>query len=295
MNISTWRAKKKFVTVEGRKMAYIEMGSGNPIVFQHGNPTSSYLWRNILPKLSTFGRCIALDLIGMGDSDKLPDSGPTRYTLAEHRRFFDGALAALGVREHVTLVIHDWGSSLGFDWCRRHPGAVEGVCYMEGIVKRLTWEEFPAAATEIFHVFRSPAGEEAVLQNNVFVEAVLPGAILRKLTDEEMNAYRAPFLNPGEDRRPMLTWPRQIPLADEPVEVCENVDAYGAYMKDAPFPKLMIAGDPGMIMNGSPGTFARTWKNQEIVTVPGLHFLQEDSPDEIAAAITAWLTKIRQQ
>ena len=293
MKLSIWRAKKQFVNVGGRKMAYVEMGTGNPIVFQHGNPTSSYLWRNIMPKLSAFGRCIAIDLIGMGDSEKLPNSGPTRYTFAEHRTFWDGALAALGVYRKVTFVIHDWGTALGFDWCRRHPGAVDAVCHMEGVVQRLTWEEWPAAATDIFHVFRSPAGEEAVLANNVFIEGVLPNAILRKLTDEEMDAYRAPFLNPGEDRRPMLTWPRQIPLANEPIDVCEIVDAYGAYMKAADCPKLMIAGDPGMIMNGSAGVFARSWKNQDEVTVKGLHFLQEDSPTEIAGAIEAWLIRIR--
>ena len=293
MNIDNWRAKKKFVNVEGRRMAYVEMGIGNPIVFQHGNPTSSYLWRNILPKLSQFGRCIAVDLIGMGDSEKLPDSGPERYTFVEHQRYWGGALAALGVRDNVIFVIHDWVTALGFDWCRRNPAAVKAVCHMEGIVQRLTWEEWPAEATEIFHVFRSPAGEEAVLNNNVFVEGVLPSAILRKLMPEEMDAYRAPFLNPGEDRRPMLTWPRQIPLAGEPRDVCEIVDAYGAFMKDAPFPKLMIAGEPGMIMNGSAGTFARTWKNQEFATVKGLHFLQEDSPQEIVDAVANWLKRVQ--
>ena len=293
MNIDNWRAKKKFVNVEGRRMAYVEMGMGNPIVFQHGNPTSSYLWRNILPKLSQFGRCVAIDLIGMGDSDKLPDSGADRYTFVEHQHYWGGALAALGIRDNVTFVIHDWGTALGFDWCRRNPAAVKAVCHMEGIVQRLTWEEWPTEATEIFHVFRSPAGEEAVLNNNVFVEGVLPSAILRKLTLEEMDAYRAPFLAPGEDRRPMLTWPRQIPLAGEPKDVCEIVDAYGAFMKDAPFPKLMIAGEPGMIMNGSAGTFARTWKNQEVVNVKGLHFLQEDSPQEIVDAVANWLKRIQ--
>ena len=269
------------------------MGIGDPIVFQHGNPTSSYLWRNILPKLSQFGRCIAVDLIGMGDSDKLPNSGSDRYTFVEHRQYWDGALYALGIRKNVTFVIHDWGTALGFDWCRRNPGAVKAVCHMEGIVQRLTWEEWPAEATEIFHVFRSSAGEEAVLKNNVFVEGVLPSAILRKLMPEEMDAYRAPFLNPGEDRRPMLTWPRQIPLAGEPRDVCEIVDAYGAFMKDAPFPKLMIAGEPGMIMNGSAGSFARTWKNQEFATVRGLHFLQEDSPQEIVDAVANWLERVQ--
>ena len=292
MNIAEWRSKKQFVTVDGRKMAYVEMGSGDPIVFQHGNPTSSYLWRNIMPQLADRGRCIAVDLIGMGDSDKLPNSGPQRYTFKEHQQYLYGAWEALGITDQVTFVIHDWGSALGFDWCRQHPGAVKAVAHMEGVVQRLDWSEWPEAATEIFHTFRSEAGEEVVLKKNIFVEGVLPNSIMRKLTNEEMDAYRAPFLEAGESRRPTLTWPRQIPLGGEPVDVCETVDQYGAYMKDADMPKLFIAGDPGMIMNGTPGEFARSWKNTSEATVKGLHFLQEDSPDEIAAAVTDWLDRI---
>jgi len=289
MHQDTWREKKQYVEVNGKKMAYVEMGSGDPIIFQHGNPTSSYLWRNIMPQLTEFGRCIAVDLIGMGDSDKLSNSGPDRYTLKEHQQYLYGAWDALGVENNVTFVIHDWGSALGFDWCRQHPGAVRGVAHMEGVVQRISWDEWPDAATEIFRTFRSPAGEDVVLEKNVFIEGVLPNSIMRKLSDEEMEAYRAPFVNPGEDRRPTLTWPRQIPLGDEPVDVCEMVDAYGAYMKDADMPKLFIAGDPGMIMNGTPGEFARSWKNTSEASVKGLHFLQEDSPDEIAAAVKNWL------
>ena len=291
MNNADWRAKKRYVEVDGLKIAYVEMGSGAPIVFQHGNPTSSYLWRNILPQLVGHGRCIAIDLLGMGDSDKLPDSGPSRYTLKEHSHYWDGALQALGVEDGITFVLHDWGTALGFDWCRRHPHAVKGVSYMEGIVQRIGWDEWPAAATEIFRMFRSPAGEQAVLENNVFIEGVLPSAMLRTLGDEEMAAYRAPFLTAGEGRRPMLTWPRQIPLGDEPQEVCEIVDAYGAYMQAANFPKLFISGNPGMIMNGKAAAFARTWRNQQEVTVNGLHYLQEDSPNEIAEAISIWLNQ----
>ncbi len=290
--MSHWSDKKQFVDVDGARMAYVEMGQGRPIVFQHGNPTSSFLWRNIMPQLADLGRCLALDLIGMGDSDKLPDSGPDRYTFKEHQHYWDRALEALGVSQDVIFVIHDWGSALGFDWTRRHPDAVAGVCHMEGVVKRLTWEEWPEAATEIFRIFRSPAGEEVVLEKNVFVERVLPSSILRKLTEEEMDAYLAPFRNPGEDRRPTLTWPRQIPLADEPVDVCETVDAYGAFMQSSDIPKLFINADPGMIMNGPPADFVRSWKNHSEVTVKGLHFIQEDSPDEIATAIRNWLQSI---
>ena len=292
MNKEVWAAKKRFVEVNGSKMAYVEIGAGDPIIFQHGNPTSSYLWRNIMPHFADMGRCIAVDLIGMGDSDKLPNSGPDRYTFKEQQRYLYGAWDALGVKDMVTFVIHDWGTALGFDWCRQHPGAVKAVAHMEGVVKRISWEEWPDAATDIFRAFRSDAGEDLVLEKNVFVEGVLPSSIIRDLEEEEMDAYRAPFANAGEDRRPTLTWPRQIPLGDEPIDVCETVDAYGAYMKDVDIPKLFISGNPGMIMNGSPGEFARSWKNSSDATVKGLHFLQEDSPEEIAAAIKDWLAGI---
>ena len=287
--MNSWSAQKKFVEVEGHKMAYVEQGSGRPIVFQHGNPTSSYLWRNILPQLADLGRCIAVDLIGMGDSAKLPDSGPQRYTFVEHRRFWEAALDALGVNEDIIFVIHDWGSALGFDYTARHPERVAGVCYMEAVVRPMSWEEWPAAATEIFKAFRSPAGETVVLEKNVFVERVLPTSILRDLSAEEMDAYIAPFRNAGEDRRPTLTWPRQIPLGDEPADVCEIAANYAAFMQQSPIPKLMIDAEPGMIMKGDVGAFARSWPNQTEASVKGLHFIQEDSPDDIAAAVRDWL------
>lgn len=290
--MSSWSEQKKFVRVDGRRMAYVEMGSGRPLVFQHGNPTSSYLWRNILPKLASLGRCIAVDLIGMGDSDKLPDSGPSRYTFAEHSHYLDGAFSALGIEQDIVFVLHDWGSALGFDWMRRHPGAVAGVAHMEGIVKPLRWDEWPAGASEIFRAFRSEAGDDLVLNKNVFVENVLPKSILRPLSEEEMEVYRAPFRNAGEDRRPTLSWPRQIPLGNQPADVCALVEAYGAYLKHAPMPKLFISAKPGMIMNGAPAEVARSWPNTTEVEVKGLHFIQEDSPDEIAAALRNWLKTV---
>ena len=283
----------KKITVKGKAMSYVEMGSGDPIVFQHGNPTSSYLWRNIMPHLQEQGRCIALDLIGMGDSDKLEDSGPDRYTYLEHREYFDAALAALGVENNVTLVIHDWGSALGFDWARRNPGSVKGIVYMEAIVQPVTsWDNWPEAARRVFQGFRSPAGEEMVLNNNVFVERVLPGSILRKLTDEEMAVYRRPFLQPGEDRRPTLTWPRQIPIAGEPAEVVQVVQDYADWLSTSDVPKLFINAEPGAILLGAQREFCRSWPAQKEVTVTGNHFLQEDSPDEIGQAISQWLKAI---
>jgi haloalkane dehalogenase len=279
---------KKMAEVLGKQMAYVEMGSGDPIVFQHGNPTSSYLWRNVMPHLADQGRCIALDLIGMGDSEKLDDSGPERYTFVEHRRYFDAALEALGIVDDVTFVIHDWGSALGFDWANRHRDAVKGICYMEAIVRPLTWEEWPDAATEIFRGFRSPAGEEMVLEKNVFVEAVLPGSVIRDLDAQEMAVYRRPFTEPGEDRRPTLTWPRQIPLSGEPEDVVAIVEGYAQWLADSELPKLFINAEPGAILTGAVRNFCRSWPNQTEVTVKGNHFLQEDSPDEIGAAASDW-------
>ncbi|HWP67063.1 MAG TPA: haloalkane dehalogenase [Candidatus Limnocylindria bacterium] len=279
---------KRRCTVLGRQMAYVETGTGAPIVFLHGNPTSSYLWRNVMPHLADQGRCIAPDLIGMGDSDKLEPSGPERYRFLEHREFLDGLLDALGVREDVTLVIHDWGSALGFDWARRHPDAVRGIAYMEAIVAPLTWDDWPEAGREIFRMFRSPAGEQMILERNLFVETVLPGSILRRLTDAEMAEYRRPFATPGEGRRSMLSWPRQIPIEGEPAEVDEIVSAYAAWLASAPVPKLFINADPGAILVGRQREACRRWPNQQEVTVRGVHFVQEDSPDEIGRAIAAW-------
>ncbi len=291
--ISAREHTKKQITVKGRTMSYVEMGDGDPIVFQHGNPTSSYLWRNIMPHLADQGRCIALDLIGMGDSDKLEESGPDRYTLLEHREYFDAALEQLGVGNNVTFVIHDWGSALGFDWARRHPDSVRGIAYMEAIVQPVaSWDNWPEAARRVFQGFRSPAGEGMVLENNVFVERVLPGSVLRKLTDEEMEVYRRPFLNPGEDRRPTLTWPRQIPIAGEPAEVVRLVQDYADWLSESDVPKLFINAEPGAILIGAQREFCRSWPAQKEVTVPGNHFLQEDSPDEIGQAMSEWLKEI---
>lgn len=277
------------VEVNGLNMAYVERGEGDPIVFQHGNPTSKYLWRNIIPHAEPHGRCIALDLIGMGDSDKLPNSGPERYTFAEHRTYFNAALEALGVTENVTLVVHDWGSALGFDWARRHPEAVAGICYMEAIVRPMAWDEWPEDARRVFQGFRSPAGEEMVLEKNVFVERVLPGSVLRGLTEEEMAVYRRPYLDPGESRRPTLTWPRQIPIDGEPADVTEVASAYADWLASSPIPKLFVNADPGAILTGHQREFCRTWPNQTEVTVHGSHFIQEDSPNEIGEALASWL------
>jgi len=290
--ISSQELPGKYVDVKGKRMAYVEMGSGDPIVFQHGNPTSSYLWRNIMPHLADQGRCLAIDLIGMGKSDKLDKSGPESYRFVEHREYLDTALEALGVDGNVTWVIHDWGSALGFDWCNRHRDKVKAICYMEGIVRPVTWEEWPDAARGVFQGFRSPAGDEMVLEKNVFVERVLPGSILRKLSDEEIEVYRRPFTNAGEDRRPTLTWPRQIPIDGEPEDVVQIVADYAEWLSSSTVPKLFINAEPGAILIGPQREFCRGFPNQEEVTVAGNHFLQEDSPDEIGQAISDWLARL---
>jgi haloalkane dehalogenase len=274
-------------------MAYVEVGQGDPIVFLHGNPTSSYLWRNIIPHLQGLGRCIAPDLIGMGDSDKLLPSGPESYRLVDHRQYLDALLEALNVRQNVTFVVHDWGSALGFDWGNRHRHAVKGFAYMESIVRPLTWAEWPDAARRVFQGLRSSVGETMVLDDNVFVERVLPGSILRQLTAEEMTEYRRPYLEPGESRRPTLTWPRQIPLEGTPQDVVDIVTNYGHWLAQSAVPKLFINADPGAILTGAQRDFCRTWPNQTEVTVRGVHFVQEDAPDDIGAAIAEWLRHIR--
>jgi len=280
---------KQFVDIDGKRMAYVEMGGGDPIVFQHGNPTSSYLWRNIMPRLAGHGRCIAVDLIGMGDSDKLEPSGPDRYRYAEHRDYLFAAWDALGIRDNVNFVIHDWGSALGFDWARQHADKVKGIAFMESIVCPVTWDAWPDAARGIFQAFRSEAGEQMILERNLFVERVLPGSVIRELTAEEMDAYRKPFARPGEDRRPTLTWPRQIPINGEPEDVHDIVAAYAEWLTTSPIPKLFINAEPGAILTGPQREFCRTFPEQTEVTVAGIHFIQEDSAEEIAAAIAKWL------
>ena len=285
-----FRTKKQFATVHGKRMAYIEEGEGDPIVFLHGNPTSSYLWRNVMPHLAGQGRLIAPDLIGMGDSDKLEDSGPDRYTYVEHRRYLFALLEQLGVTENVTLVIHDWGSALGFHWAHANSSAVKGIAFMEGIVAPVPgWESFPEAPRSMFQALRSDAGEDMVLAKNLFVEAILPGSILRKLSEEEMAEYRRPFEAAGEGRRPTLTWPRQIPIAGEPQEVVEIVAAYSSWLQQTTIPKLFVNAEPGALIAGPVRGFVRSFPNLSEVTVKGSHFIQEDSPDEIGQAISTWL------
>lgn len=287
-------AAKTFADVKGRRMAYIDQGSGDTtLVFQHGNPTSSYLWRNIMPHCEGLGRLVACDLIGMGDSDKLPNSGPQRYTYAEHREYLFDLWDQLALGNKVVLVIHDWGSALGFEWARKHPDRVAGIAYMEAIVTPVTWADWPENARRVFQNFRSAGGEDMVLEKNVFVERVLPGSVMRKMSDDEMAEYRRPFAKAGEDRRPTLTWPRQIPIEGEPADVVAVVADYSAWLAKSNIPKLFINADPGSILVGRQREVCRAWPNQTEVTVKGTHFIQEDSPDEIGRAVADFVRRIR--
>ena len=281
--------EKKSIEINGKKIAYVDTGKGDPIVLLHGNPTSSYLWRNIIPELEGSGRVIVPDLIGQGDSEKLPASdGPDRYSFLVVYEYLEGLLRALGLETNLTLVVHDWGSGLGFHWAKNHPDAVKGIAYMEAIVRPLTWDDWPEGGRGIFQGFRSEKGEDLVLERNMFVEAVLPSSILRDLTEEEMTHYRAPFLE-RDDRQPTLNWPRQIPIEGEPANMVSLVDEYATFLSSSDIPKLFINGDPGSILVGPQREFCRSWPNQTEVTVAGLHFVQEDSPAEIGRAVADWL------
>ena len=284
---------KCFKSIKGKSIAYIDVGDGAPIVLLHGNPTSSYLWRNVIPHLEGIGRVIVPDLIGHGDSEKLPDSeGPERYSFEISYEYLAGLLEELNITEDVTLVIHDWGSALGFHWAKHHPEAVKGIAYMEAIVCPVTWDDWPESARGIFKGFRSDKGEDLVLQRNMFVEAVLPSSVIRQMGEEEMNQYRKAFTK-AADRQPTLNWPRQIPIDGEPPHMVDLVASYGEWMaSNQELPKLFINAAPGSILTGKALKFCRTWPNQKEVTVAGTHFIQEDSPAEIGIAVAEWLKTI---
>ena len=269
------------------EISYVDTGAGEPVVFLHGNPTSSYLWRNVIPHVEGLGRCLAPDLVGMGDSGAAPDGS---YRFVDHARYLDAWFEALGLT-NVTLVVHDWGSALGFYWAYRHPERVRGIAYMEAVVRPLTWEEWRDESRQIFQDLRSEAGEEMVLEKNLFIEGILPSAVLRDLTEEEMNVYRRPYLEPGESRRPTLTWPRELPINGEPEDVVSIVDDYSKWLAQSDVPKLFVNAEPGAILTGSQREFCRTWPNQEEVTVRGAHFVQEDSPHEIGEALATFVRR----
>jgi haloalkane dehalogenase len=283
----------QFRDIKGKRMAYVDEGDGDAIVFAHGNPTSSYLWRNVMPHLEGLGRLVAADMVGMGGSGKLSPSGPDRYNYAEQRDYLFALWDALDLGDKVTLVLHDWGSALGFDWANQHRDRVQGVAFMEAIVTPMTWSEFPNEVREVFQGFRSPTGERMVLEQNIFVEDVLPAQIQRQLSDQEMGRYRQPFANPGEDRRPTLSWPRNLPIDGEPADVVSVVEAYSSWLAESDVPKLFINTQPGAVVNGRIRQLIRTWPNLTETTISGIHFVQEDSPDEIGTAVAKFVCNSR--
>ena len=289
--MSTVADSKNRIDVLDSFITYCESGSprdvGPTFAFLHGNPTSSYLWRNVIPSVESLGRCLAPDLIGMGDSGK---SGDGSYRFIDHVRYLDAWFDAMdtigpGLGDRIVLVVHDWGSALGFHWAKRHPDRIAGIVYMEAIVQPIAWEDFPGQATEVFQAMRSPAGETLVLEQNVFVEQILPMSILRDLSPAEHDEYRRRFREAGEARRPTLTWPRELPIAGEPADVIAIVEDYGAWLATSEAPKLFIDAEPGAILRGKQREFCRSWPNQQEVTVKGIHFVQEDSPEEIGRAV----------
>jgi len=281
-------AYRKYVSVLDTQMAYVDAGHGDPIVFLHGNPTPSYLWRNIIPRLLPLGRCLAPDFVGMGNSAAAPSSS---YRFADHQRYLDAWLEAVGVRENVVLVVHDWGSALGFSWAQRHAEQVQALVYMEAIVRPFaSWDEWPDATRAFFQAQRTPAGEDLILQKNLFIEYLLP---LRGISEEALEVYRRYFRIPGPSRLPMLAWTRELPISGEPKEVVDVVDAYAGWLSTSPIPKLFINAEPAGFLIGAQREFCRAWPNQQEVTVAGAHFLQEDSPEEVGDATASFVTKVR--
>src|SRR5271157_505118 len=287
-------AELKRREVKGKRMAYIDEGKGDAIVFQHGQPASSYLWRNVMPHMEGMGRLVACDLIGMGGSDKLdPSLGPDRYSLATHRNYLFDLWDQLDLGNRIVLVLDDWGAMLGFDWARQNSHRVRGIVHMEAIAAPLNWPDIPEYGHSLFKALRSPEGERMVLDENIFIEKILPQAVIRRLTDEELNYYRSPFRNSGEDRRAMLAWPRNLPINGEPAEVAEIVGRNCSWLAQNKVPKLFINGEPGTLARGRLREIIRQWPNQIEVTVKGRKLLQEDSPDEIGTAIVDFVTRVR--
>lgn len=281
--------------INGTRMAYIDEGHGDAIVFQHGNPSSSYLWRNVMPHVEGLGRLVACDLIGMGASDKLDQSGHASYHYHENRDYLFALWDSLDLGDRVTLVLHDWGGALGFDWANHHRDRVAGIVHMETVSVPMEWDDFPDEVAEMFRGFRSPQGEAMVLKDNVFIETVLPSIVMRSLSEEEMDHYRRPFSAPGEDRRPTLSWPRDVPIAGEPADVVKIVEDFGGWLAESEIPKLFVRADPGVVQSKKRILdIVRSWPNQTEITVPGSHFLQEDSADEIGKAIAVFVRTMRQ-
>jgi haloalkane dehalogenase len=270
---------RKYISVLDTQMAYVDVGSGDPIVFLHGNPTPSFLWRTIIPYLLPFGRCLAPDYVGMGNSGAAPDG---QYRFVNHQRYLDEWFEAVGASRNVILIVHDWGSALGFSWAQRHPERVKAIVYMEGIVRPFRpWDEWPDATRAFFQAQRTPAGEDLILQKNLFIEYLLP---LRNIPPEVIEVYRRPFRIPGLTRLPMLAWTRDLPIGGEPEDVVRIVDSYSRWLSSSRVPKLFIDAEPAGFLIGAQREFCRGWPNQRTITVQGAHFVQEEAPHAVGEA-----------
>ncbi len=281
---------RKRIAVLDTNMAYVDVGEGDPIVFLHGNPTPSYLWRNIIPYALPFGRCLAPDYVGMGNSGAAPDGS---YRFVDHQRYLDAWFDAMGLTRNIIFVLHDWGSALGFNWAQRHPERIKAIVYMESIVRPFrSWDEWPEATRAFFQEQRTPAGEDLILRQNLFIEYLLP---LRNISKEAMEVYRRHYRNPGPSRQPMLTWTRELPIEGQPDDVTRIVESYARWLSSSPIPKLFIDAEPAGFLIGAQRDFCRAWPNQKVVTVKGSHFLQEESPDEVGEAIARFTAKVLAQ
>lgn len=277
--------QSKFVEVHGSKMHYIDEGDGDPILFLHGNPTSSYLWRNIIPYLTPHGRCIAPDLIGMGKSDK----PKLAYRFFDHYKYVEGFVEALKLR-NITLVIHDWGSALGFHYAMQHENNIKGMAFMEALITPLKWSGFNKDFKMGFKLMRTPAvGWFMISVLNVFNKRILPAATVRKLSAEELAMYQQPFRTIGS-RRPVRQWPREIPIDGKPAEVHEVIEQYHQKLQQSDLPKLLFYATPGGLINEEAVAYCKAhFKNLETVHIgPGIHYLQEDNPHKIGAELARW-------
>ena len=283
---------KNYKEILGKQMAYLDSGEGQSIVFLHGNPASSFLWRNITPSVEGLGRIVVPDLIGMGDSEKLEGKNNPDYQYHGQYKYLSTLLDSLDLGNEINLVIHDWGSAMGFQYARENPDRIKSITFMEAIVMPLTWDQWPENARNIFQLMRSEAGEEIVLEKNVFVERILLNDSADGFSDEEKEEYIRPFKNAGEDRRPTLTWPRQIPVDGEPQVVIDEVTKNGEFHRESDIPKLFINADPGSILVGDQREFVRSWKNLKETTVKGNHFIQEHSPKEIGEALKEFISSL---
>ncbi len=291
---STMRYDKRSVTVHGKRMAYVDTGGdGDSIVFLHGNITQSYMWRNIIPHVEPLARCIAVDNIGQGDSAKLDDSGPGSYRLREHQRYIDGFLEQVDPGDRVTLMMHDWGVQLGLGWGNRNRHRLKGIAHMQGLMGNLNWDFWNQEVSAVMKRLRTDDGEDLVLNQNLFVEKVLPAMVIRDLPAEVWDEYRRPYRNPGEDRRPSLTWPREIPVEGEPADVLSVIENNNRWLAGSPIPKLYIHVRPETVIKGHVLEHVRSFPHQTEVSVQGLHYVQEDSPHEIGAALADWYRRLR--